>query len=127
MALKYQLDTPIIRWIAQGDVDYHEGLKVSLESFDAARKADGSNWHVLANLLESTENRSEQDIRGIADLLVANLDVLSGRLGIVVQAPLQFGVSRMLQAYTDGQGVEIGLFPTEIEANSWLLGKEARG
>ncbi len=45
------------------------------------------------------EDRSEQELRGVAAFVAANKKTLSGRCAIVAANPLHFGLSRIFQAY----------------------------
>jgi hypothetical protein len=42
------------------------------------------------------------------------------RRALVVPRPVLFGLARMFQAMTEGQGVEVRLFDNLAEASQWL-------
>lgn len=120
MALNYHLDAGCIVLVSRGHIEYEEGLRVFGEAITAAKTSAGDHWHILFDITASEEDRSEQELRGIASFVAAHKEVLSGRCAIVAADPLHFGLSRMFQAYCASLEVAVEVFAQLTEAHSWL-------
>ncbi|MBA3581918.1 MAG: hypothetical protein H0W44_05620 [Gammaproteobacteria bacterium] len=125
MGIKYRLEYPILHWIVEGDVDYQAGAEIVQQSFIDAQRTGLLGWHILADLNESKENKSEQELRDIAYLVSTHKGLLSGKLAIVVKTSLVFGTSRMFGVFMEDFGVEVNIFRCSVlEAERWLSGAE---
>jgi hypothetical protein len=120
MALTYRLDAGCIVLVSQGHVEYEEGLQVFGDAITAAQASTSNHWHILFDITASEEDRSEQELRGIASFVAAHKKILSGRCAIVAADPLHFGLSRMFQAYCASLEVAVEVFAQLTEAHSWL-------
>lgn len=120
MALVYRMEDRCIVLASQGHVAYEEGLQVFSAAITAAQASPFSSWHILFDITASEEDRSEQELRGIASFIAANKEILSGRCAIVADDPLHFGLSRMFQAYCASLDVAVEVFDQLSTARSWL-------
>ena len=121
MGLKYEAKYPILKWITVGDVIYDEGIAVVTSSFDEIRESGKRPWHILASLLQSTENRTEDELRGIAETIATRKGLLSGKLAVVVRQPLIYGVTKMFAVFMSEYDIVVKIFATEESAEQWLL------
>ena len=120
MPLQFRIEGKIGIFAALGDVEFEEGIKV-LES-GLTRLRDQSIDSVLFDLRHSKESRSTAEIRGIAGVVQDHLP--SGRLAVVADSDLYFGLSRMFTSQTDSDSLPSSVFRDLEEGMSWL--KEAR-
>lgn len=120
MALIYRMDKGCIVLVSEGSVQYEEGLQIFTEAIAAAQASPHTHWHILFDITKSEEDRSEQELRGIASFVAANKEILSGRCAIVAADPLHFGLSRMFQAYCASIEVSVEIFEDLEAAHSWL-------
>ena len=61
-----------------------------------------------------------EDLRAISNLPVA--ETTTGRIAIVVRRDIDFGMSRMFQAYQDLKPGSIQVFRDYAEASAWVTG-----
>jgi hypothetical protein len=126
MPLTYELDKRLVRIRAQGQVEYNSGLSVLKAALQAARKSSEPKgevlWDFLLDLRESKENRSDVEIQGIAMAMAQNMDILTGRMAIVVIDPSLVGRAEMFSAFAEKLGQHPHIFATPEEAEAWLAG-----
>jgi len=124
MPLTYQLDQSILRISAKGDVEYATGLDVTKAALLDARKVTQSEgsplWDMLFDVRESTETRSTDELKGIAMALAQNLDILTGRMAIVVVDPYMVGIAEAFSVFAEQLGQKPQLFGEPKEAEAWL-------
>lgn len=121
MPLHAHHEFPLLTWVADGQVDYNEGLAVAEASLAHAQASGLSGWHILSDLRTSQESRSADELRAMAVMVGNQRPLLSGRLAILTGGPLVYGTSRMFQVFAEVQGVEVQIFSDEAKARSWLL------
>jgi hypothetical protein len=126
MPLIYQVDQPILRFNAKGDVKYTSGLETTKRALRDAREVTQTKgeplWNLLFDLRESTESRSEDELKGIAMALAQNMDILTGRMAVLVVDPHYVGVAAAFSVFAEQLGQEPQLFGTPEEAEAWLAG-----
>ncbi|MDX2227104.1 MAG: hypothetical protein SFY92_08475 [Verrucomicrobiae bacterium] len=124
MALNLELKEGVIISTTVGDVDFEEGFRAFSQAIEKARTSSASTpqlrWHLIFNLLESTEKRSAHEIQGIAQYIGSHRDILSGRCAMVVTQPLYFGLSRMFGTFLEKYGVEMAVFDSMEKAHDWI-------
>ena len=124
MPLTYQLDQSILRISAAGDVEYTAGLEVTKAALLDARKVTQSAgaplWDMLFDLRESTESRSTDELKGIAMALAQNMDILTGRMAIVVIDPYMVGIAEAFSVFAEKLGQKPQVFGAPKEAEAWL-------
>lgn len=124
MPLTYKLEPPIVRIRAQGDVEYNAGLGVLKTALQEARNSSVPKgetlWGLLVDLRESRENRTDVEIQGIAMALAQNMDILTGRMAIVVIDPKYVGRAQMFSAFAEKLGQHPRIFSNFEEAEAWL-------
>ena len=124
MALSYEFDGQVLRFTSEGDFDFDEGLKVLHGGLDRAREVSreqGRRIPTLIDIRHSTEQRSSDELRQVAEAIGEAQDVLDSRLAIVVLAPHLYGLSRMFAVFADWAGVEVRIFSDPDKATQWLL------
>ncbi len=128
MALLSYLEDGILAIRSVGDQELEEGLQQMQAAIDLAcnhHEATGNRVPLLVDLRESEENKDPQDLRSVAGYLAENLDVLSGRIAVVTQRGLRFGLARMFAVYGENVGLATSVFTVAADALAWL--KEADG
>jgi hypothetical protein len=125
MPLSHLHRYPILYWTVVGDVVYAQGIEVTKESLRMARESGRVRWHILADLIHSTENRSTDELQGIAATIGANRDFLSGRLAIVAREPLVYGNSRIFRVLMQDYDVDVRIFATVAKAEQWMEDRNA--
>jgi len=126
MPLVYQVDQPILRFFAKGDVEYTSGLEMTKQALRDAREVTQTQgeplWDLLFDLRESTESRSEDELKGIAMALAQSMDILTGRMAIVVTDPKMVGIAEAFSVFAEQLGQMPHVFGTSKEADAWLTG-----
>jgi len=85
------------------DPSFHPGMKVLTDMREALHAADG------------------EEVRRVAQLLIANMDKMAGvKNAVVVRQEATYGIMRTLQLQTDGFPFETALFYDLDEAQQWL-------
>ena len=126
MPLSYALEQIILRIAAVGDVEYNTGLVVFKEALDRARElahtSDTKHWNVIFDLRESKEDRSADELRGVAMALSQYSEILTGRLALVAADAYHYGLSRVFGVFAEQLGHEPRVFNNVEEAEAWLAG-----
>lgn len=66
------------------------------------------------------------EVRRIADLVLKTGDSLGGgRVAVVTDSAVYFGLGRMLSTLSEGRDAELGVFRDRGEAMTWLQGGDA--
>lgn len=75
----------------------------------------------LVDLRRSTTHSSTEDVRHIAELLIASRERIGqSRTAIVVADELAFGLTRMFEAYAEDSSINTRIFWNMDEAYDWL-------
>lgn len=119
MGVSFQLEEEILRFTTVGGVDYVEGIAVLQKGFAEAAGA-GARRHVLFDIRESTENRSSEELRNIAEALSPFRDRMTGLVAIVVSKPVYFGTGRQFAVYADKYDITVNVFREVAEAEAWF-------
>ncbi len=125
MALLSQLNDGILTIRSVGDQAMDEGLRQMQDAIDLARghlEASGDRAHLFIDLRESEENKNATDLRHVAGFLAGHLDVLSGRIAVIADRGLRFGLARMFAVYGENVGLTTMVFTVGGEARKWLHG-----
>ena len=124
MPITYEIQPNLIRYLTEGDVEYADGLRTLQEGLRRAREIAESDtsgkFHVLFDVRRSTENRSGDELKRIAEVLGEHTSFLSGRAAVVAADAFHVGLARIFGAYADGQQIEVRVFEALEEAESWL-------
>lgn len=110
-----------------GDVDYSTGMTQLLsalhEADDILRADSGPAWHYLADIRESTEQRTGDELWSIASLLSSHRKILSGKIAIILTDRHLAEITRMFGSIVARHGMTIGVFASPVEAQTWLAAK----
>ncbi len=117
MPLYFDLNEGVGVFRTVGDVEFEEGLRVLEAGLEAIRSADGRNL-VLFDIRQSTENRTHDELRGIAGVTQHQLG--KGQLALVVGSELYYGLSRVFAAYAERDGLMAEVFLDMDAALQWL-------
>lgn len=121
MPIQYEIRDETIWFTTKGDVDFEDGIATLRDGIADAADRDGARrWHVIFDIRASSEDRSADELRGIADFLAGQLETLSGRCAIVVGDPLHFGLARMFSAFSERHEVSVDVVSDPGEAVAWL-------
>jgi hypothetical protein len=75
MALVYRLENRCIVLVSQGHVEYEEGLQVFSAAIAQAQTSQFASWHILFDIMASEEDRSEEELRGIATFVATHKEM----------------------------------------------------
>ncbi len=124
MPIRYEIEPRMLRFCTEGDVAYDETMHVLRDGLtrgeDAIRSGSAAPFDLLFDVRESLENRSAEELRQMADLVAERSGILSGRAAVVASDVLHFGLGRMFGAYADARQIEVRVFYSLEEAESWL-------
>ena len=125
MGLSYELKTGVICLTAAGDVVYEEGLKTFAESIAEAGRVtktegDPEHWHLMFDIRNSAEDRSEEELKGIAIFVSQHRDILSGRMAIVTADDFHYRLARVFEAFAEELSQDAGVFRDIDQAEAWL-------
>jgi len=125
MGLSYRLRGAIIEVTTRGDVDYDVGFATLQQAFADAgavtAREPGTRWHCLFDITESTEDRTAEELRGIADYIATHRAILTGRVASAVSERLYYGLSRMFAAFMDDRELSVEVFDGVDAAEAWLV------
>jgi len=121
MAVESRFDaaTGIVSLIAEGEASAEDQVKAMS---DVVRdKGIHPPFRVLIDRRAITQIFSTREVQAAADRLTAFGPLLeSGRVAVLVQREVAFGMARMLQAYTEDLSLSLRGFYDEAEAIAWL-------
>lgn len=126
MPIRFQLRDDVLSFVTVGDVDYEAGLGVLEQGIEEARRAVADRrWDVVFDIRESAENRSKDELVGVAAFVASHPDVLSGRCAVVASDPFHFGLARMFSAHAESLGIEALVTRDVRAALDWLAARTA--
>lgn len=91
-----------------------------------AALADGPSYSVVIDLRGSRYAPSQREAQQLGDHLVGLKQSLRGPVAIIAEAPLQFGVARMIASFAEAGAMPVGAFRSDAEAAPWLLDEVRR-
>ena len=106
-----------------GDHGLDEGLVQMALAMDLAREEfqrTGTRVDMLIDMLESEEHKSPEELREIGEWFRPYLDLLSGRIAVVVGEELHFGLTRLFSAVVQQDGMVVQPFYDTEAARRWL-------
>ena len=121
VGIAYHLDGDLLRFVTTGGAEYAAGAVVLRRGFAAA--AGGPRRHLLFDIRASDEDRSPDELRGVADLVATHRDVHTGRCAMVAADPLHYGLARMAAVFFETHGFEAAVFRDLDAAEAWLRGR----
>lgn len=126
MPIQYELRGRTLWLVTEGDVDYEDGLATLGAAIERAAAVDATPcWDVVFDIRRSREQRSADEMRGIAVFVGQHRDVLSGACAIIAADPLHFGLARMFEAYGELEGIAARVVDDEAAATAWLQSRAA--
>lgn len=123
MPLSHQLRERTIWITSEGSVEYQDGMDTLEAAIASARAADaGAHWDMAFDLRLSGENRSSEELRGIAQFVADNIPPLSGRCVLIAHSDLLYGLSRMFQAHCELLEIDSAVVRDVATAEAWIAG-----
>jgi hypothetical protein len=129
MPLRFQIRRPLLRIIAEGDVDYNAGLVQLKQALEEARKSspEALRWGLLFDLRKTTETRSDTELRGIAMALAQYAHMLTGRMALLVADAHHLQLSQTFGVFAEQLGHEPQIFEQAQDAVAWLKAERDSG
>lgn len=121
MNMAHEIDGRILIIRQNGVTDAEEIIQAMNAAVADPRLQAGS--HVLWDATDAPAQASAKKIRRLVAGFGSLSDKLSSRFAIVVENQIQFGVSRMLSAYSELVDVEVRVFFDVPTAKDWLLSR----
>jgi len=124
MPLLYELTDTVLCITTEGDVDYETGLQVTGEALTAARAAWRVNgnrpFDIIFDIRKSTEERSANELRSVAEFIAGYGDVLTGRMAVVADDPYHFALGRIFEVFAEHLGQKPRVFGKYDDAEAWF-------
>jgi hypothetical protein len=121
MPMSFDLQEGALWFRTWDDVVYDEGIAVLERGLEAALQASAQRrWPVVFDIRESRENRSADELRGIAEFVAAHDGVLSGHCAVLASDALHFGLGRMFEAFSQEHGIDVRVFREPEALVAWL-------
>jgi hypothetical protein len=118
MTVTYSWKGPMARVLAEGLYEWADAKSVLLKVVDDPAAPDVVA--LLVDLSRSDSRRSPDELRDLAELLARHRDKIGGRAAFVASKPLQYGLARMLEVFSDSRQVTVRAFYNDDEAVTWL-------
>jgi hypothetical protein len=120
--MTFTIRRPILSIITKDDVDYNAGLTQLKEALEEARHRHPETrlWDLLFDVTESTENRSEDELRGIAMALAQHSHMLTGRMAVVAADPSRHSQGEVFGVFAEQLGKAPRVFSRRRDAEAWL-------
>ena len=116
MALHFKIENNLAIYTAIGDVEFHSGLEVLKAGLEEVIAHPDVN-NVLFDLRDSEENRSVEEVKGIAQVVKSRL--VNAKLAVVAKKDIQYGFGRMFSLLIEDD-FEVYVFKDYDEAIDWL-------
>lgn len=121
MPMSFEIKPQEIWFRTSGDVDYAEGIAVLEQGLHEAQQATPSRrWPVVFDIRDSEENRSANELRGIAQFVAAHDGILTGRCAVLTSDALHYGLGRMFEVFSEDLGIEVQVFRDLDSLRAWL-------
>lgn len=106
---------------AVGNYTFEETLNNYRNALADPQSAGGV--HLLMDVRQSDETRTQEEMHQIAELF-SRSENFAGRCAVLVDpnAPVRYGLGRMLAALADYRGLDFRVFVEEKAAVDWLMG-----
>jgi len=118
MAVTYSLKGDLARIAAQGKYEYDEARSRIMDALTDPRSP--TPVAMLVDISQSESRRTPDELRELADLFGAHREKLGGHVAFVAAEPLQYGLARMLEIFSDSRAVTVRVFNDDDEALAWL-------
>ncbi len=119
MPIQYEIVDNILHVTTEGEVEFTEGLSTLTTGLNIYRDTKPQIPRILFNLINSTEDRSTDELKGIAAIVGQQIN--KPRIAIVVRSNLHYGLSRMFAVYVDKNVEDIKIFRELKDACDWLF------
>ncbi|MCU0624080.1 MAG: hypothetical protein MUF53_09480 [Gemmatimonadaceae bacterium] len=87
---------------------------------------DGPSYSVVIDLRGSRYAPTQQEAQQISEQMIGLRAVLTGPVAILAEAPLQFGVARMIASFAEASGMPVAAFRGDEDAERWILVESQR-
>ena len=108
----------LARIAAQGKYEYDEARSRIMDALTDPRSP--TPLAMLVDISQSESRRTPDELRELADLFGAHREKLGGHVAFVAAEPLQYGLARMLEIFSDSRAVTVRVFNDDDEALAWL-------
>jgi hypothetical protein len=106
-----------------GDHSFQVGLAQLTTILDDARAASaesGARYDLVFDMTRSAEKKSPDELRSAGEFLAGWIDCLSGRVAVISDDPVLFGMGRVFGSYAESQGLEVCVFRDAASAEAWF-------
>ena len=114
---EYEIDKDRVSMTFRGDVNNAQIRQAYEEVTNDPSFQSGSQ--VLVDDLESNYNPSIDDAQKLVAIFASFTDRIS-QFAVVVGKEVHFGLGRMVEVFCESHGVNLRIFRTRDEAQSWL-------
>ena len=114
----YVIDGGILHFIRDGCHSLEEDLAALSSAFRSQELVPGPS--LLLDFRASRENRTREEIMGLAGFIRESRSLLGDRSAILVSNPLQYRLARMLAVRAEAGGIKFSVFTDLVQARRWL-------
>jgi hypothetical protein len=122
MPMLYKVSPRVVRFTKHGNVKHTEVLTLLDRAFREAQDThpNTERWELIVDLRDSSEVRTDMELRGFAMALTQRSPILSGRLALVVTEPEVVKQIRKFVTMAERAGHKPRVFRTVKDAEAWL-------
>lgn len=122
MPMLYKVSPRVVRFTKHGNVKHTEVLTLLNRAFMEAQATHPTTerWDFIVDLRDSSEVRTDMELKGFAMALTQRSSILSGRLAVVVTDPEVARQIRKFVAMAERAGHKPRVFRTVKDAEVWL-------
>ena len=95
-------------------------LTRQLLGFALGGKYEIQPFDIIFDIRQSTENRSANELRGIAEFIAGYADILTGRMAVVADDALRFALGRIFEVFAEHLGQKPRVFGDYEAAVTWF-------
>ena len=119
MALTYQLEGPLLRFVAEGELPFEQGLEGMVEGLSFYARVQPAERRVLFDLREILAEASVAQLRELVGHVEKTLQ--TARIALLVKdRDVRYGLARMCAALFNPDRVQADVYLSEEEAVDWL-------
>lgn len=120
MPVEYSIRGGVLTLEMVGIYEPRDMVRAFLEAMDDPECPQPVGLLLDVSRSESLATRPAQEIRKMAEYLGPYSDRIGGRVAVVAPEDVQFGLSRIGAAHSEGIGVNARVFRSAAEAVRWL-------
>lgn len=118
MTVSYSLSESLLEVTVEGDFTVEEAFAVFQQGLASIPTHEKPG--VLIDVTRSAKLASFSELQRLAGLFGLHADSLGGRIGVLVEKPIRYGLARQFGAFVESHGLKVVPFENRETAVDWV-------